>query len=53
MRSAPFPVVSFAVTFHEPLLLEPGERLAFTHHAVIADGAWDTDQIETYLAETI
>jgi hypothetical protein len=53
VRSAPFPVVSFAVTFHEPLLLEPEEQLTFTHHAVIADGAWDTERIENYLAETL
>ncbi|MEV4313617.1 PmoA family protein [Actinocrispum sp. NPDC049592] len=53
VRSAPFPVVSFAVTFHEPLLLEPGEPVTFTHHAVIADGAWDTERIENYLAEKL
>jgi Methane oxygenase PmoA len=53
VRSTPFPVVSFAVTFHEPLLLEPGERLALTHHAVIADGRWDAGRIDRYIAQRI
>jgi hypothetical protein len=53
VRSAPFPVVSFAVTFHEPLLLEPDEQVTFTHHAIIADGAWDSDRIENYIAENL
>jgi hypothetical protein len=50
VRTAPFPVVSFAVTFHEPLLLEPGGRLGLTHHAIIADGRWDAERIEEYIA---
>lgn len=53
VRTTPFPVVSFAVTFHEPLLLEPGEELGLTHHAVIADGQWEEDRIEDYLARRI
>ncbi len=50
VRTAPFPVVSFAVTFHEPLPLDPGEELSLTHHAIIADGNWDADRIADYVA---
>jgi hypothetical protein len=50
VRSAPFPVVSFAVTFHEPLLLDPGDGLTLVHHAIIADGEWAADRIENYIA---
>lgn len=53
VRTAPFPVVSFAVTFHEPLLIEPGEELGLTHHAIIADGHWKEDRIESYLARRL
>jgi hypothetical protein len=50
VRSTPFPVVSFAVTYHEPLLLEPGERATFTHHVIVADGRWDAARIDGYVA---
>jgi hypothetical protein len=50
VRTAPFPVVSFAVTFHQPLLLEPGEQLGLTHHAIIANGRWEPERIERYIA---
>jgi hypothetical protein len=50
VRSAPFPVVSFAVTFHEPLLLDPDEQISLTHHAIVADGSWDAERIENYIA---
>jgi hypothetical protein len=53
VRTAPFPVVSFAVTFHQPLLLEPGEELDLTHHAIIADGLWDHERIDSYLADRV
>ncbi|CAM3303259.1 PmoA family protein [Kibdelosporangium persicum] len=53
VRTAPFPVVSFAVTFHEPLLLEPDGRLSLTHHAIIADGRWDSGRIDEYIGHRI
>ncbi|MFC0105379.1 DUF6807 domain-containing protein [Kibdelosporangium aridum] len=53
VRTAPFPVVSFAVTFHEPLLLEPDGQLGLTHHAIIADGRWDPVRIEDYIRQRI
>ena len=46
VRAEPFPVVSFAVTFHRPLLLEPGEELGLTHHAIIADGRREPERLE-------
>ncbi|MCO1574593.1 PmoA family protein [Crossiella sp. SN42] len=50
VRTQPFPVVSFATTFHEPLFIEPGATLALTHHAIVADGHWEPERIERYLA---
>ncbi|MEQ0560140.1 PmoA family protein [Amycolatopsis sp. NEAU-NG30] len=41
VRAEPFPVVSFAATYHRPWLLEPGEELSLTHHVVVIDGAPD------------
>ncbi len=41
VRAEPFPVVSFAATYHRPWLLEPGEELTLTHHVVVIDGAPD------------
>jgi hypothetical protein len=38
VRAEPFPVVSFAATYHRPWLLEPGEELTLTHHVVVLDG---------------
>jgi Methane oxygenase PmoA len=41
VRAEPFPVVSFAATYHRPWLLEPGEELTLTHHVVVIDGTPD------------
>ncbi|MFD8493061.1 PmoA family protein [Amycolatopsis sp. NPDC059657] len=53
VRTEPFPVVSFATTFHEPLPLEPGGRIDLTHHAIVADGSWEPERIEKYIATRI
>ena len=53
VRNTPYPVVSFAGTFHERLTIPSESTLSLTHHIVIADGAWDTDRIEHYVTERI
>ncbi|WP_290060983.1 PmoA family protein [Amycolatopsis solani] len=41
VRAEPFPVVSFATTYHRPWRFEPGGELTLTHHLVVVDGEPD------------
>jgi hypothetical protein len=50
VRAEPFPVVSFAATYHRPWLLEPGEELTLTHHVVVIDGDPDTARLAGFAA---
>ncbi|HEY3472032.1 MAG TPA: PmoA family protein [Amycolatopsis sp.] len=50
VRAEPFPVVSFAATYHRPWLLEPGEELTLTHHVVVIDGDPDTAKLSELAA---
>ncbi len=49
-RSAPFPVVSFAATYHRERRLGPDEELAMTHHLVLIDGEWDVERLDEQAA---
>ncbi|MCP2164187.1 DUF6807 domain-containing protein [Goodfellowiella coeruleoviolacea] len=53
VRSTPYPVVSFAFAFDQPLLLPAGDTLTLDYHVVIADGAWSTPAIQDYLAHRV
>lgn len=53
LRTEPFPVASFATTFHDRLPLKQGERIDLTHHVIVADGSWDSERIEKYIASRI
>jgi len=53
VRNEPFPVVSFAATYHSPWLLEPGEELTLTHHVVVIDGAPDTAGLARHAARVL
>lgn len=49
-RAAPFPVVSFAATYHRERRLVPDEELAMTHHLVLIDGDWDVERLDEQAA---
>jgi hypothetical protein len=53
VRAEPFPVVSFAATYHRPWLLGPGEELTLTHHVVVIDGAPDAARLGRYAARVL
>jgi hypothetical protein len=53
VRAEPFPVVSFASTYHRPRLLAPGEELTLTHHLVVIDGEWTGDRLGRHVARTL
>jgi hypothetical protein len=53
VRAEPFPVVSFAATYHRPWLLEPGEELTLTHHVVVIDGAPDAAGLARHAARVL
>ncbi len=50
VRAEPFPVVSFAATYHRERLLAPEEELALTHHIVLIDGVPGVDELGAYAA---
>lgn len=53
VRADPFPVVSFAVTYHRPWLFRPGEELSLTHHVVVLDGEWDASRLERHVERRV
>ncbi|MDG9725156.1 MULTISPECIES: PmoA family protein [unclassified Streptomyces] len=50
VRAEPIPTVAFSWAFFEEFELPPGESFAYRYRVVVADGAWDTDRVGTYLA---
>jgi Methane oxygenase PmoA len=48
VRAEPFPVVSFASTYHQPWLLAAGEEVTLTHHLVVIDGEWDAGRLDRH-----
>jgi len=51
VRTEPYACVSFAFSFDEELVLEPGETLDLAYRIGIADGAWSRDRIEQFAGE--
>ncbi|MEU3731811.1 PmoA family protein [Streptomyces sp. NPDC033538] len=50
VRAEPIPTVAFSWAFFEEFELPPGESFAYRYRVVVADGAWDTGRVGTYLA---
>lgn len=46
VRNTPFAAVSFAFMFDEIFVLEPAATLSLRYRVVVADGAWERDQLE-------
>jgi len=53
VRSEPFPVVSFAVTYHQPWVIDPDDELALTHHVVVIDGEWGPERLARHVEARI
>ncbi|MYW68608.1 oxidoreductase [Streptomyces sp. SID8379] len=51
VRNDPFAAVAPSLAFHDELVLEPGDTLTRRYRVVVADGAWEREEIATYLAE--
>ncbi|SRR5579883_2651035 len=49
VRNEPYACVSFAFSFDEELMLDPGASLSFAYRVLIADGAWSREKIEAYV----
>ncbi|WP_282699892.1 PmoA family protein [Streptomyces sp. CC219B] len=49
VRSEPFPTVAFSWAFFEEFELPPGEAFGYRYRVVIADGAWDREQVAAHL----
>ncbi|MFI2433745.1 PmoA family protein [Streptomyces sp. NPDC018693] len=49
VRSEPFPTVAFSWAFFEEFQLPPGESFDYRYRVVIADGAWDREQVAAHL----
>ncbi|MBC9725421.1 PmoA family protein [Streptomyces sp. TRM68367] len=49
VRSQPFPTVAFSWAFFEEFELPPGESFGYRYRVVVADGAWDSERVGTYL----
>ncbi len=50
VRTAGTPVVSFAPVFAHAHVLPPGESISLDHRIVFADGAWDRERVEAFVA---
>ncbi|HEV3172564.1 MAG TPA: DUF6807 family protein [Actinocrinis sp.] len=51
VRTEPFPVVNPSLAYYTPLELAAGETLSRRYRLVVADGEWDHERIEAYVAE--
>ncbi|MFI6873268.1 PmoA family protein [Streptomyces sp. NPDC050400] len=51
VRNDPFAAVAPSFAFHDELVLAPGDTLTRRYRVVVADGAWERDEIAKYLAE--
>ncbi|WP_406207474.1 PmoA family protein [Streptomyces sp. NBC_01017] len=49
VRSEPIPTVAFSWAFFEEFELPPGESFAYRYRVVVADGAWDREQVGAHL----
>ncbi|MET9633333.1 PmoA family protein [Lentzea sp. NPDC006480] len=49
VRSTPFAAVNPSFAFHDTVEVAPGESLSLRYRLVVADGAWDRDQLESYV----
>lgn len=49
VRSEPIPTVAFSWAFFEEFELPPGESFAYRYRVVVADGAWDREQVGSHL----
>ncbi|MER7714517.1 PmoA family protein [Streptomyces werraensis] len=50
VRSEPIPSVAFSWAFFEEFGLPAGESFAYRYRVVVADGAWDRERVEEFLA---
>ncbi|MFC9094737.1 PmoA family protein [Streptomyces sp. NPDC057072] len=51
VRNEPFAAVAPSWAFHDELELAPGDTLRRRYRVVVADGAWEREQIADYLEE--
>jgi hypothetical protein len=51
VRTEPFPAVNPSLAYYTPLTLAAGETLNRRYRLVVADGEWDYERIEAYVAE--
>ncbi|MEV7000961.1 PmoA family protein [Streptomyces sp. NPDC093982] len=49
VRSEPIPTVAFSWAFFEEFELPPGDSFAYRYRVVVADGAWDREQVGAHL----
>ncbi|MFC8089733.1 PmoA family protein [Streptomyces sp. NPDC057301] len=49
VRSEPIPTVAFSWAFFEEFELPPGESFGYRYRVVVADGAWDREQVGAHL----
>ncbi|MEU2444869.1 PmoA family protein [Streptomyces althioticus] len=50
VRSEPIPSVAFSWAFFEEFGLSVGESFAYRYRVVVADGAWGSERVESFLA---
>jgi hypothetical protein len=50
VRGEPFAAVNPSLAYYDPLELPAGETLRLRYRLVVADGVWDHERIEAYLA---
>ncbi|MET8961009.1 PmoA family protein [Streptomyces sp. NPDC004074] len=51
VRTEPFAALAPSWAFHEELELAPGDTLRRRYRVVVADGAWEREQVAAYLEE--
>lgn len=51
VRTQPFPVVNPSLAYYEPLVSAAGDTLRRRYRLIVADGEWDHQRVEGYLAE--
>ncbi|SFW91718.1 PmoA family protein [Amycolatopsis australiensis] len=49
VRSRETPMVAFSWAFFDEFVLPPGESFTYRYRIVVADGAWDREQVTRYL----
>lgn len=51
VRNTPFPAVNPSFAFYDPVALVPGDTLRLRYRVLIADGAWDSSRLDSYVEE--